>query len=173
MDDKLTIFIAVTAAAVVTQMLILAVIAAILWRMSARIHALADDVQSRAMPLMDDAKKLTGDVKSLLETSRPKVDAILDNVSTISTTAREQSQKIDATLTGFMDHARLQAIRADEMLTRTFDRVEGASSKVENTVMSPLRHLNGVLQGIGAGLDTLFQKSRQPKNGRHNDEMFI
>jgi hypothetical protein len=169
MDDKLTIFIAVTAAAVVTQMLILAVIAAIMWRLAARVQ----DLQSHAMPLIEDSKKLAANVQTLLETARPKVDIILDNASAISTTAREQTQKLDATLTGFMDHARLQAIRADEMLTRTFDRVEGATSKVENTVMSPLRHLNGVLQGIGAGLDTLFQKSRQPKNGRQNDEMFI
>ncbi len=169
MDDKLTIFIAVTAAAVVTQMLILAIIAAIMWRLAARVH----DLQSQAMPLIEDSKKLAANVQTLLETARPKVDVILDNASAISTTAREQTQKIDATLTGFMDHARLQAIRADEMLTRTFDRVEGASTKVENTVMSPLRHLNGVLQGIGVGLETLFQKSRQPRNGRQNDEMFI
>lgn len=173
MDDKLTIFIAVTAAAVVTQMLILAVIAAIMWRLAARMHSVTEDLQSRAMPLIEDAKKLTTDVQNLLNASRPKVDAILNNVSAISDTARDQTQKVDAALTGFMDRARLQGIRVDEMLTRTFDRVEDTSSKVENTVMSPLRHLNGVLQGIGAGLETLFQKSRQPKNGRHNDEMFI
>ncbi len=173
MDDKLTIFIAVTAGAFVTQMLILAVMAAIMWRMAARVHSLTETLESRAMPLLENAKKLTGDVQSLVETARPKVEVLLDNASVISTTARNQTQKLDATLTDFMDRARLQAIRVDEMLTRTFDRVEDTSSKVENTVMSPLRHLNGVLQGIGAGLETLFQKSRQPKNGRHNDEMFI
>lgn len=169
MDDKLTIFIAVTAAAVVTQMLILAAIFGILWRLSSRMQ----ELQARAMPLIDDSKKLATNVQTLLETARPKVDVILDNASAISTTARDQAQKIDATLTAFTDRARLQGIRVDEMLTRTLDQVEHTSEKVQNSVLSPVKHLNGVLQGIGVGLETLFQKSRQPRNGRQNDEMFI
>jgi len=169
MDDKLTIFIAVTAAAVVTQMLILAAIFGILWRLSSRMQ----ELQARAMPLIDDSKKLATNVQTLLETARPKVDVILDNASAISTTARDQAQKIDATLTAFTDRARLQGIRVDEMLTRTLDQVEHTSEKVQNSVLSPVKHLNGVLQGIGVGLETLFQKSRQPRNGRQNDDMFI
>ncbi len=94
MDDKLTIFIAVTAAAVVTQMLILAVIATIMWRLAARVQ----DLQSHAMPLIEDSKKLAADVQTLLETARPKVDVILDNASAISTTARAQTQKVDTRL---------------------------------------------------------------------------
>jgi hypothetical protein len=169
MDDKLTIFIGVTAGAVVLQMLILGAMLVILLRLSSRIR----ELESRATPLIEDAKRLTSNVQGIVDASRPKVDVILNNVSSISTTARQQTQKMDVTLTAFMDRARLQALRADEMLTHTLDRVENTSSKVENTVMSPLRHLNGVLQGIGVGFETLFQKSRQPRNGRHNDEMFI
>lgn len=173
MDDKLTIFIGVTAAAVVLQMLILAAMFFVMRRMAARIQSVTDDVQSRVLPLAEDAKKLTTTVQGLLDTVRPKVEVVVENASTISTTAREQTQKMDVALTAFMDRARLQAIRADEMLTRTFDRVEDTSSKVQSTVMSPFRQLNAVLQGVGVGLETLFQKSRQPRNGRHNDEMFI
>ncbi len=173
MDDKLTIFIGVTAAAVVLQMLILAGMFFVMRRMAARVQSVTEELQSRVTPLLEDAKKLTTDVQSLLETSRPKVDVILENASVISTTAREQTQKVDAALTSFMDRAKLQAIRADEMLTRTLDRVQDTSAKVQQTVTSPFKHLNGVLQGLGAGLETLFQKSRQPRNGKQNDEMFI
>ena len=173
MDDKLTIFIGVTAAAVVLQMLILAAMFGVMRSMSKRMQSLTEDLRSRILPLLDDAKKLTADVQSVLNTTRPKVDVILENASVISTTAREQTQKVDAALTSFMDHAKLQAIRADEMLTRTLDRVEDTSAKVQHTVVSPFKHLNGVLQGLGVGLETLFQKSRQPRNGKHNDEMFI
>lgn len=173
MDDKLTIFIGVTAAAVVLQMLILAGMFFVMRRMAARVQSVTEELQSRVTPLLDDAKKLTTDVQSLLETTRPKVDVILENASVISTTAREQTQKVDAALTSFMDRAKLQAIRADEMLTRTLDRVEETSAKVQHTVVSPFKHLNGVLQGIGVGLEALFQKSRQPRNGKHHDEMFI
>jgi hypothetical protein len=173
MDDKLTIFIGVTAAAVVLQMLILAGMFVVMRRLAARVQSVTDDLESRVMPLVEDAKKLTSNVQGLLDTTRPKVETLLENASTISTTAREQTQKVDVALTAFMDRARLQAIRADQMLTRTFDRVEDTSSKVQNTVMSPFRQLNAVLQGVGVGLETLFQKARQPRNARQNDEMFI
>jgi hypothetical protein len=173
MDDKLTIFIAVTAAAVVLQMLILAAMFFTLRKLSAFAEQQGQELSSRVLPLLEQTKKLTTDVQGLLETARPKVDVILDNASVISTTARGQTEKIDAALTAFTDRARLQAIRVDEIVTRTFDRVEDTSAKVQHTVLSPFKHLNGVLQGIGIGLETLFQKSGQPRNGKHNDEMFI
>lgn len=173
MDDKLTIFIAVTAAAVVLQMLILAAMFFTMRKFNAFAKQQAEDLSTRVLPLIEDTRKLTTDVQRLLESTRPKLDVILDNVSVISTTARDQAQKAEVALTAFMDRARLQAIRADELLTRTLDKVENTSSKVQNTVLSPFKHLNGVLQGVGVALETLFQKQRQPRNGRHNDEMFI
>ena len=173
MDDKLTIFIAITSAAVVLQMLILAGMFFVMRRMATRMQSLTEDVQSRVLPLVEDAKKLTSEAQSLLQTTRPKLEAILENVSVVSTTARDQTQKLDAALTAFMDRARLHAIRADELFTRTFDRVEDTSSKVQHTVLSPFKHLNGVLQGIGVGLDTLIRKSKRPRNGKPTDEMFI
>ena len=173
MDDKLTIFIAVTAAAVVLQMLILAGMFFTLRKLSKFTEQQAQELSSRLLPLLQDTKKLTGDVQSLLEATRPKLEVILENVSVVSTTARDQAHKVETSLTAFMDRARLQAIRADQMLTRTFDKVEDTSSKVQHTVLSPIKHLNGVLQGVGVALETLLQKQRQPRNGRHNDEMFI
>jgi hypothetical protein len=173
MDDKLTIFIAVTAAAVVLQMLILAGMWWTMRKLSKFAGQQAQELSSHVLPLVEQTKKLTADVHAMLETTRPKLDVILDNVSLVSTTARDQAQKAEIALNAFRDRARLQAIRADELLTRTFDKVEDTSSKVQHTVLSPFKHLNGVLQGVGVALDTLFQKSRQPKNGRPHDEMFI
>ncbi len=133
----------------------------------------SEDLYSRVIPLLQESKKLTTDLHSLLETSRPKLDTILDNVSAVSTTARDQTQKLEVAVTAFVDGARLQAIRADELLTRTLNRVEDTSSRVQHTVLSPFKHLNGVLQGLGVGLETLFHKGKPPRNGRQNDEMFI
>ena len=130
MDEKLTIFIGVTAAAVVLQMLILLGMFLILRKLSMRLQSVTQDLQSRLHPLLDDGKKLVADAHALLETSRPKVDVILDNVSMVSTTARSQAQKVDASLTAVLDRSRLQAVRADELLTRTFDRLEETSAKV-------------------------------------------
>ncbi len=173
MDDKLTIFIAVTAGAVVLQMLILAGMFFTIRKLSAHITQLSDDLVPRIVPVLEQTKKLTSDVQSMLETTRPKLDVILDNAAVVSSTAREQTQKLDVALTGFMDRAKIQAIRADELVTRTFDRVEDTSSKVQNTVTAPFKQVNAILHGVGAGLETLFNKSRQPRNGKHQDDMFI
>ena len=40
--------------------------------------------------------------------------------------------------------ARLQVIRADELLTRTLDRVERTSDMVHTTVVSPIRQVSGI-----------------------------
>lgn len=173
MDDKLTIFIGVTAAAVVLQMLILAGMFAIMFRLSKRMEALSTDMEERVKPLLDDSKKLTTEVQAMLATTRPKVELIIDNASALSATARAKAEQVEAQFTAFMDRARLQGIRVDEMVTRTLDKVENTSTKVEHAVTTPLKHINGVLQGIGVGVETFFEKQRRPRNGGHNDEMFI
>ena len=173
MGDKLTIFIGVTAAAVLLQMFILAAMFFALRKLSGRMQSMTEDLQSRLLPLLEDGKKLTADVHGMLETTRPKLDLILDNVSLVSTTARGQVQRIDSSLDAFMDRARLQGIRVDEMVTSTLNQVESTTAKVQHTVLSPLRHLNGMLQGIGVGVETFFEKQRRPRHGGQNDEMFI
>jgi hypothetical protein len=173
MDDKLTIFIGVTAAAVVLQMLIMAAMFFTMRKLSKRVEAVTEDVQSKLMPILADSKKLTSDVQAFLTTARPKIDLLVENASSISATAKAQAQQIDVALTAFISRARLQGIRVDEMVTRTLDRVETTSAKVQHTVVSPLRHVNGILQGIGVGVEAFFDKQKRQRSGGSNDEMFI
>jgi hypothetical protein len=171
--DNTTIFIAVTAAAVVLQMLILLGMFLVTRKLTGHLMDLSDELESRVLPLLQDGKRLMTDTHQLLDSTRPKLDLILDNASVISTTARSETEKLQTSLNAFMDKARLHAIRADELLTRTMDRVEETGSKVEHTVMSPIKHLNGILQGIGVGLEAFFNKANRPRNGRPRDEMFV
>ena len=87
MDEKLTIFIAVTSAAVVLQMLILAGMFFTVRALSTHLKAAADEVKSQAFPLMENLKALEADIKRILETSAPKVELVLDNAAAITTTA--------------------------------------------------------------------------------------
>src|SRR5271154_524195 len=105
MDDKLTIFIAITAAAVVLQMLILLGMYIAVRKLSVRMEALADKVedatgtlQVRVLPVIDNVKSIQQEVKAFIETSRPKVDLLLDNLSHISSTARGSVERIDTTV---------------------------------------------------------------------------
>jgi len=163
MDEKLTIFIAVTSAAVVLQMLILAGMFFTVRKVADQVMGMADEFKSKAMPLLDDTKHLQADVKKILE---------LDNAAAITTSAHGAIGRVETTLNDVLDRARLQIIRADELVTRAMDRVEETSDKVTHAVSTPVRHASGIVQGISTGFGTYFGNKRAGKPGP-SDEMFI
>ncbi|MGA2235560.1 MAG: hypothetical protein ABSG23_08805 [Terriglobales bacterium] len=168
-DNLLRIFIAVTTFAVVVQAGILVALYLAVRKSSARMEALATEVRSKALPTMET-------VQNILLELRPKIDVMSVNFSESSTLVRNQLGRIDATLTDALDRARLQVIRADELLNRTMDRVEETSEVVHKTVLSPLRQVDGLMAAISTGVEVfLGQKRRQPRNGGGvpQDEMFI
>ncbi len=168
-DNLLRIFIAVTTFAVVIQAGILVGLYLAVRKSTAKMDALATEVKSKALPTMET-------VQSLLVEMRPKIDVMTTNLSESSTLVRNQLGRLDATLTDALDRARLQVIRADELLNRTMDKVEETSEMVHKTVISPLRQVGGLIDAISTGVDVFFgQKRRHPKNGGGGpqDEMFI
>ena len=54
---------------------------------------------------------------------------------------------------------RVQAVRADQVITRTMDRLDRASTTV-NAVVTPARQISGIFQGVSVGIDA-FLRSRQ------------
>ncbi|HXY78239.1 MAG TPA: hypothetical protein VEH47_05455 [Candidatus Acidoferrales bacterium] len=168
-DNLLRIFIFVTGFAVILQALIMVALYLAFRNSTAKMEALATEVKSKALPTMET-------VQSLLVEIRPKIDVMTTNLSESSTLVRNQLGRLDATLSDALDRARLQVIRADELLNRTMDKVEETSEVVHKTVISPLRQVNGLMAAISTGVEVfLGQKRRHPKNGAGvpQDEMFI
>lgn len=169
MENLLTISIAVTSAAVVIQAAILIAMYLAMRKTSARMEALASEVKTKVVPTAELAH-------SMLTELRPKVETAVTNVSETTTMVRSQMERLDATVSDVVDRARLQVIRADELLTRTIDRVEDASEMVHKTVVSPVRQISGIMQGVTAGLEFLIgNRKRRRRNGVGvpQDEMFI
>ena len=170
MDDTLlTIFIAVTTFAVLLQAGIMVGLYLAVRKSAASMEALAAEVRSKALPAVET-------VQNLLVELRPKIDVVSANVEESSTLVRDQLGRIDAALTDALDRTRLQVIRADELLSRTMDKVEETSEVVHKTVLSPLRQVNGLMAAISTGVEVFFsEKKRQPRNGAGvpQDEMFI
>jgi len=173
MDDKLWIFIALTAFAVLLQAGVLLAMYLTMRKSAERAEALANEIKTKVMPSVEQAQAMLADV-------RPKVEMIVAHVEEITGTVRGQVKRVDATMNDVVDLARLQVIRADELLGRTLDRVEQTSEIVHKTVVSPVRQLSGIMQGITVGLEFLFSgKGRRNGGGRGErrpvpqDEMFI
>jgi hypothetical protein len=118
--------------------------------------------------------------QAILTEIRPKVQVIADNLQQSTTLLRDQVKRVDATVNDAVDRGRLQIIRADELLSRTLDRVEQTSDMVHKTVISPVRQLSGLMQGLSVGLEFLFGSrgrrnggSREERRPVPQDEMFI
>ncbi len=180
MNDNLTLFVAITAIAFAAQAVILLIMLVAVLKLRTRMEALANKVEEatttvvpKVLPVLENLQSIQQQVKGFLEVARPKVDVVLDNVSHITTTARGSVERIDATVNDAVDRVRLQVIRGDEMLTRTMDRVEETSEKVQHTVMSPVRQVSGIVQAIGVGVGAFFNSQKRRRNGGPSDEMFI
>jgi len=168
-DNLLKLFIAVTSIAVAVQAGILVALYVAVRKSTERMEALATEVKSKVLPTVETAQ-------SLMVELRPKIDVISTNLAESSDLVRNQLGRLDATVTDVLDRARLQVIRADELLNRTMDKVEETSEVVHKTVISPLRQVNGLMTAISTGVEVfLGHKRRHPRNGAGvpQDEMFI
>jgi hypothetical protein len=163
----LTIFIAVTAAAVVLQAGILAGMFFAMKKTSAKVESLAEEVKTKILPTAELAH-------SMITELRPKIETVMDNVSVSTTVLRTQLERIDATLTDIVDRTRLQVIRADEFVTGTMDKLEETREVVQRTVVSPVRYLSGLAHGVSVGFESFFGRRRGRNSvGVPQDEMFI
>jgi methyl-accepting chemotaxis protein len=140
---------------------------------SVRMEALAVEVKTKALPAIETAQ-------AILTELRPKLTVIADNLTETTHSVRSQVERLDATVDDVVDRARLQIIRADELLSRTLDRVEETSEMVQRTVVSPVRQFSGLIQGVTAGIEFLLgNRSRRNGGSRESrrpvpqDEMFI
>jgi methyl-accepting chemotaxis protein len=172
MDEKLTIFVAVTSAAVVLQMLILAGLYFAVRKLTTNLTTVTQEIKTQAMPVLEEGKQLQATIKRIVETSAPKLELVLDNAAAITTTAHAGIGRVESTVNDMLDRARLQVIRADEMVTRAMDQVEDTTEKVAHSVTSPVKHASGILQGISTGVGAYFSQKRTRERGPA-DEMFI
>ncbi len=166
METRFTWLLIEVGIAVVVQVVVLLAVLMTVRKSSARMESLANEVQRRAIPTLDAAQQL-------IQTSRPKVEEIIASLAASTTTLKGQLERLDATVSDVMDRTRLQVIRADELVTRTMDRVEETTDIVHHTVISPVRQIAGLMQGITTGIGTLFGNRRRGQVGVPNDEMFI
>jgi hypothetical protein len=169
MENLLPLFVAVTAIAVVIQAGILVALFVAVRKSATSIESLAIEFKTKTLPTVETAQRMLVDL-------RPKVENIVGNLDSSATLVRSQIERLDATVSDVVDRTRLQVIRADELVNRTLDRVEETSDMVHRTVISPIRQVSGIMQGLSAGLEFfLGRRRRQSRDGVGvpQDELFI
>lgn len=90
-ETLMIIFIGVTAVAVVIQMGVLVALFTTVKKSSARMEALAQQVESRLVPTLEMTQ-------NMLQEYRPKVDTVISNLAETSTAVKQQLERLAPTL---------------------------------------------------------------------------
>jgi ABC-type transporter Mla subunit MlaD len=169
-SNALTVFVAVTSAAVVLQMGILLALYLTVRRSTAQMESIALDMQRRVTPLIENTRDVLAD-------ATPKLRELTANLAEASASLRKNSATLGDIAVDMAARTRNKVARADDMLSRTLERVEKTTGAVQNSVMSPVRHVSGILQGISVGIGAFRNQKREVRNERQrsaDDEgMFI
>ena len=169
METRFTILLWEVGIAVLIQSAVLIGILLTVRKSSAKMEALADDLNKRVTPAIES-------VNAFVQTARPQMENMVANLNETTTLLKDQVQRIDGTISDIMDRTRLQVVRADELVSRTMDKVETTTEFVQHTVISPVRQVAAVIQALTAGLGVFAGRRQSNGNGarvQQNDEMFI
>ncbi len=83
-----------------------------------------------------------------------------DKLVEMSTTVKEQTKHVNSTVGDVVDKTRHQAERVDEMVSAILNGVSHAGATIQAGVTKPARQVSGILQGLRAGIESLFSKSK-------------
>jgi methyl-accepting chemotaxis protein len=167
-ETLLIVFIAIAALAIVLQAAILFALYQTGKKTSERVEALAQRFEQEAVPALSSAREL-------LAENGPKIRDILTNLSETTTILREKAAAASATADVAIDRARQQVLRADELATRTLDRVESTTDAIHSIVNAPIRQVSAIVTGLFAGLTEFAggRKVRRAVSAVPKEEMFI
>jgi hypothetical protein len=117
-----------------------------------KLLALADDVRLHALPAIISSRELIQDLS-------PKLKIITENLASVSTTLRSKTDQVGGLVGDVTGRAQAQATRVDGMVKGTLDQLTFAVHAIEHGVAVPIRQVNGILNGLRAGVDVLRKKA--------------
>jgi len=166
----LTIFVIVSAVALTIQMVTLFALYKSMERASARIEGAISRLEEHSAPVLDTAK-------AILVDAQPKISEITANLAEASALVRVHVAQIGEATDEIVERVRVQAVRMDEVVTGTLERIGETAEFVQNTVVNPIRRIQAMLQAVQAGIGFLRRHRARAENGAHGspdeDEMFI
>ena len=154
MESWMPLFVVVASVAIVFQAVLLGAMFFQLRRTIRRAEQIADDFQTRLMPIL-------GRVQTLVEDAQPKISSMLSDATEITRAARNQVQRVDRVMVEAVDRLRLQLVHADQILTGALETIEDTGAKLRKTLWGPVQSASAVVRGIQVGLE-FFRGMRRP-----------
>jgi hypothetical protein len=161
----LVVFIAIAAVSILMQAGFTVAMFIAVRKTQKKVMGLAEDVRLHAMPAIIAARDVIQDIT-------PKLRTITENLTVVSTTLRTKSEKVGGLVGDVTDRAQAQAVRVDGMVKGTLDHLTSAVQAIEHGVAVPVRQVNGILNGLRAGVDVLRKKDVSDHRDSE-DDLFV
>ena len=160
MEGLLTLFVALTAVAVMAQAGVLVAIYIMSKRLSDQVDRFVKDTRELMIPL-----------KSITENLR----AASANVVEIGLSAREQFRRVESMVTDTGEVLYSQLERLDRVGQDVVNRIGETADLVQGSVVRPVREVAALAKGISRGFEAfLFRKNRSTVDqARQDEELFI
>jgi hypothetical protein len=161
----LVVFIAIAAVSILAQACFTVGMFIAARKAQKKIMGLADDVRLHALPAIIASRDVIQDIT-------PKLRVITENLTVISNTVRAKTEKVGGLVGDVTDRAQVQAVRVDGMVKGTLDHLTSAIQAIEHGVAVPVRQVNGILNGLRAGVDVMRKKDVS-NHQEPEDDLFV
>ena len=152
----LMIFVGIVALSMFLQAVVVIVAAIGATRTQKRVLTIAEELRSRATPIIDKAE-------DLVTLTLPKIYTISDNLLEASEIVKSKAHEFDVTLKDANLRTRAQVARVDGMVSTALTATGALAELIHKGIRTPLVEVSGVVNGFKAGIDVLFSKSK-PKS---------
>ncbi|MGA8110975.1 MAG: hypothetical protein WBD46_19210 [Acidobacteriaceae bacterium] len=160
------VFTAVTAAGVLMQALVLLGMLFAIKAAMRRVDEVTKKAEEHALPALATARQLLDEVT-------PKLKIASQNILDVTETLRTRSVTVTDAVDDLLKKAEVQVDRVDEMVTGTLDSIAHATATVQKAVVTPVRQVSAVLNGLRAGFDVLRTRNDHPTHASADGDSFV
>jgi hypothetical protein len=160
LEGLLTLFVALTAAAVIAQVGVLVGIYVMSKRLSEQVERFMKETRELLVPIASITENLRTASANLVE---------------IGLSAREQFRRVEAMVTDTGEALTVQLERFDRVSQNVMERINETAEIVQDSVVRPAREVAAIAKGLTRGFGTfLFRRSRSTVDqARQDEELFI
>jgi hypothetical protein len=159
-EGLMTLFVALTAIAIITQAGVLIAIYVMSKRLSDQVERFMRDTREMMMPVRSIAENLRVASANLVE---------------IGLSARDQFRRVEAMVTDTGEALHVQLARFDRVSQDLMDRINETADIVQDSVVRPAREVAALAKGLSRGFGAfLFRRSRSTVDqATQDEELFI
>jgi hypothetical protein len=160
LEGLLTIFVALTAVAVILQAGVLIAIYLVTKRTSEQLDKFTKDARELMVPMRSVADNLKTVSEDLIE---------------VGLSAKEQFRRVEAIITDAGQSIQVQIDRFDRVSKNVAERIDETAEVVQDSIISPFRDVSAFAKGLTRGLQFFFsRRTRQSEDSvREDEELFI